>query len=101
VLDLGVVKDIAQVSINGRPPAVLWKPPYRADVTGLLKAGANRLEIKVTNQWTNRQIGDLQLPPEKKVLTSPPGMMGRFGGPNAPAESGLIGPVTLISLKRE
>ena len=72
MLDLGTVKDMAQVSINGQPVATLWKPPYQADITGCLKAGTNRLEIKVTNQWTNRQIGDSKLDPKKRVLASSP-----------------------------
>lgn len=100
VLDLGAVHDIAEVSVNGEPPATLWKPPYRVDVTDLLKPGENRLEIKVTNQWTNRQIGDRLVAPDQKVLAMPAGGFGPmagFGGPQTPAESGLLGPVTVIS----
>ncbi|MDI9432339.1 MAG: glycosyl hydrolase [Planctomycetota bacterium] len=99
-LDLGTVHDIAEVSINGEPLATLWKPPYRVDVTDLLKPGENRLEIKVTNQWTNRQIGDRLVPPDQKVLAEPAGGFGPmagFGGPQTPAESGLLGPVTIVS----
>jgi hypothetical protein len=100
-LDLGTVKDIAQVSINGKTAAILWKPPYRTDISNFLKAGENRLEIHITNQWTNRQIGDRQLDPARRVLSSLPGWMDRFGPPKILEESGLIGPVTLVSLKRE
>jgi len=97
LLDLGTVRDIAEVSVNGRALGILWKPPYQVDASGVLKAGANQLEIKVTNQWTNRQIGDRLAPPEKRVL-APGGMtMGGRGGPRTPAESGLIGPVTVVS----
>jgi hypothetical protein len=98
VLDLGNVKDIAQVLINGRPEAIVWKPPFRADITGHLKAGKNRLEIKVTNQWTNRQIGDSELGPGRRVLASSSGEIGRFGPPPTLAEAGLIGPVTVVSI---
>jgi len=66
-------------------------------VTDTLKAGENRLQIKVTNQWTNRQIGDRPLPPDEKVLTA--FGFGRMGGdrnPEPPA-SGLLGPVTVTS----
>ncbi len=98
VLDLGNVKDIAQVLINGRPEAILWKQPFRADITGLLKTGKNRLEIKVTNQWTNRQIGDSELDPGRRVLASSSGGIGRFGPPPTLAEAGLIGPVTVVSI---
>jgi hypothetical protein len=100
LLDLGTVKDIAKVSVNGRPAAVLWKPPYRADISGFLKAGKNRLEIDVTNQWTNRLIGDRELDPEKKVLASSSNRMLSFGPTPTLAKAGLIGPVTLVSLKR-
>ena len=61
VLDLGTVKDMAEVSVNGTPiDRVLWKPPFRVDVSHLLRPGHNRIEIKVTNLWPNRMIGDLQ-----------------------------------------
>lgn len=99
VLDLGTVKDIAQVSINGAAAATLWKAPYRADITSFLKAGANRLEIKITNQWTNRMIGDRELGPERSVLAPLPKWMLSFGPPAMLAEAGLIGPVNLVALK--
>ena len=43
---------------------ILWKPPYRVDVTDVLRTGENSVEIEVTNLWVNRLIGDEQLPPE-------------------------------------
>ncbi len=95
VLDLGGVGDLAEVSLNGRPLGILWKPPYRIDITGALQDGGNHLEIKVTNQWTNRLIGDMALPDGEKILSSPvrPGPRGA-AVPTLP-ESGLLGPVTL------
>lgn len=57
-LDLGEVKNLAEVLVNGQSAGVLWKPPFRADVTGLLKPGRNLFEIKVTNLWVNRMVGD-------------------------------------------
>ncbi|HEY2760548.1 MAG TPA: glycosyl hydrolase, partial [Pirellulales bacterium] len=103
-LDLGAVKDLAEVSINGHALAALWKPPYKIDVSSELHAGENRVEIKVTNQWTNRIIGDRLVSPEQKVLSqvSPqggsPGARGGFGGGSQlPPESGLLGPVTVVS----
>lgn len=99
VLDLGTVKDLAEVSVNGKSLGILWKPPYRVDVTGVLKTGANRLEIKVTNQWTNRQIGDRLAPAENRVLAwaSMPGPGGRGLGNRQPLDSGLMGPVRVVS----
>lgn len=98
LLDLGTVYDLAEVSVNSRELGTLWKPPYRVDVTDVLKAGANQLEIKVTNQWTNRLIGDRSASPDKRVLSAGGRMMGGFGGPLPLRESGLIGPVTVISV---
>jgi hypothetical protein len=98
LLHLGSVKDVVEVSVNGRALGTLWKPPYQVDVTGVLTPGANRLELKVTNEWTNRLIGDRLVPPEKRVL-APAGAGGGFGfGPQTPPESGLIGPVTVVSV---
>jgi hypothetical protein len=58
-LNLGLVKNIAEVFVNGeRCGGVLWKPPFRADISRALKPGKNRLEICVTNLWPNRMIGD-------------------------------------------
>jgi hypothetical protein len=104
-LDLGTVDDIAEVSVNGKPLATLWKPPYRVNLADALKPGENRLEIKVTNEWTNRQMGDRAMP-DKRVLSAPGGRggFGGFGGLGmrgrgnpSPPESGLLGPVTVIS----
>jgi hypothetical protein len=61
-LDLGSVGVIAQVRLNGRDLGILWKPPYRTEVTGLVKTTGNELEVKVVNLWVNRMIGDEWLP---------------------------------------
>jgi hypothetical protein len=61
-LDLGDVQAFAQVKLNGKQLGVLWKPPYGLDVTGVLTAGQNTLDVSVTNLWPNRMIGDEQLP---------------------------------------
>jgi len=60
-LDLGRVAVMAQVKLNGKDLGILWKPPYRVDITKAAKAGKNGLELKVVNLWINRQIGDEQL----------------------------------------
>jgi len=72
---------------------------YRLDVTGALKPGVNRVEVRVTNEWTNRLAGDRALPVGKKVLGAGPATFG--GAAAAPlSESGLLGPVRLISVVR-
>jgi len=63
-LDLGRVEVMAEVKVNGKNFGILWKPPYRVDITEALVAGKNKLEILVTNLWPNRLIGDEQLPEE-------------------------------------
>jgi hypothetical protein len=63
MLDLGVIKNIAEVFVNGeRCGGTLWKPPFRADISRALKPGRNHLVIRVTNLWPNRMIGDEQEP---------------------------------------
>jgi hypothetical protein len=103
-LDLGKVRDIAEVLVNGTSVGIVWAPPYRVDITKALKPGTNRLEIKVTNEWTNRQIGDRLLPPDKRILAPPNGRAGAqnnasggFGRSQILAESGLLGEVRLIA----
>ena len=92
-LDLGKVGDLAEVTLNGTPLGIIWKAPYQVDITNILKKGENRLEIKVTNEWTNRLLGDMEAAPDKKVLNSPlrvrPGIKAN--------DSGLIGPVTIVT----
>ena len=62
-LDLGEVGNFAEVTVNGKPFPALWKPPFRVFVGDLIGAdGALKLEVKVTNFWTNRLIGDEFLP---------------------------------------
>lgn len=64
ILDLGRVEVIAQVFLNGRDLGILWKEPYRVDITEAASTGENALEIRVTTLWPNRLIGDENLPPE-------------------------------------
>jgi hypothetical protein len=93
-LDLGDVKNIAEITVNGKPLGVLWKAPFRVDVNGALKPGSNTLEIKVTNLWVNRLIGDQQ-PDVTTKYTYTAVQFYRADSPLLP--SGLIGPVQLIS----
>jgi hypothetical protein len=92
-LDLGRVEVVAEVRLNGKDLGTLWKPPYAIDITDAAKPGANSLEIKVTNNWWNRLVGDANLPEEKRTTfttTKPPAP--RVGL----LPSGLIGPVRLL-----
>ena len=59
ILDLGIVKNFAVVTVNGKTFPTLWKPPFRLDVTDAVGAtGVIDIEVKVTNLWPNRLIGD-------------------------------------------
>lgn len=92
-IDLGSVKNLAEVVVNGKSLGIVWKTPYRVDVTGSLKPGANTVQVKVTNAWANRIIGDRQ--PNATTtytFTSP-----KFYKADAPLyPSGLIGPVQIL-----
>lgn len=101
VLDLGQVMDIAEVTINDKKLKISWKSPYSFDITNILKPGVNQLNIRITNQWTNRLLGDRDSQIKQKVL-SPGSENIRFFGPQPPLrESGLIGPVSIISIKND
>jgi hypothetical protein len=92
-LDLGDVKNLAEVKVNSTPLGVVWKRPFRVDATGALKPGANSLEIKVANLWVNRLIGDKQ-PGVTKPYTYTAVEFYQADSPLLP--SGLLGPVRII-----
>jgi len=91
-LDLGDVKNLAEVSINGTSLGIVWHAPYRIDVSRALKPGRNQLTIKVINAWVNRLIGDQQ--PNASKITFADVTPYNAGSPLLP--SGLIGPVQIL-----
>jgi hypothetical protein len=97
-LDLGSVKNLAEVSLNGKPLGVLWKEPFRVEITDALIKGENALSIKITNLWPNRLIGDQKLA-EKDRLTWASVSQYKADSPLLP--SGLLGPVKLIPAKSQ
>ena len=93
LLDLGDTKNLAEVTVNGEPLGIFWKTPFRLDVTGALKPGANALEVKVTNLWVNRLIGDRQPDAAKKYTYT----TQQFYWADSPLlPSGLLGPVRIV-----
>jgi hypothetical protein len=99
-LVLDEVRDLAEVSVNGKSVGLVWAPPYRVDVSSALKPGLNKIEIKVTNEWSNRIVGDRLAPPGKQILPQAgpaPRAGGAFFGPREAAESGLLGSVKLVA----
>ena len=91
-LDLGDVRALAEVFVNGKSAGVLWKAPFRADITDLVKPGVNALKIEVMNLWINRLSGDMKLPPEKRFCRT------NIVKPSWRIQpAGLLGPVRLMS----
>ncbi len=92
-LDLGEVKEIAEITVNGQAVGgILWKTPFKADITTALRPGKNRLEIKVTNLWPNRLIGDQQSPDAPRYTFT---VYRPYRKDSPLLASGLLGPVTL------
>lgn len=94
ILDLGEVKNLAEIIVNGQNLGVVWKTPFRIDISKALKNGDNQVEIRVVNTWVNRLIGDAQPGAKKSTFTTMP--FYRADSPLVP--SGLIGPVRVIKL---
>ncbi|MEQ8878933.1 MAG: glycosyl hydrolase, partial [Cyclobacteriaceae bacterium] len=105
LLDLGEVSKIGEVWLNGEPLGICWTKPFQFDVTEYIKPGDNVLEIEVANTWSNRMVGD-RLTEGKGYtysniqVTSLKGLDKiRFPWAEVPLiESGLLGPVKLITL---
>jgi len=85
-LNLGDVREIASVTVNGKPAGVAWHSPYRLDISASLKSGENEIAIAVTNSWVNRLVGDEQYPSDCSWEDSV-----YFHRPNAEGFKPLIG----------
>ena len=96
-LDLGDVRDTARVWVNGREAGIAWTPPYRVEITGLVREGVNDLEIRLANNWPNRLIADARL----KKAGGKPLTWTNYGdawrAEDAFITAGLLGPVKLWS----
>ncbi|MEA1877023.1 MAG: glycosyl hydrolase, partial [Bacteroidota bacterium] len=108
-LDLGEVRDVAEVFLNGKSAGIVWTEPFRVDITELAQAGENELKIEVVNQWVNRLSGDMLLDPEDRFCrTNQPyitsddmnndNWVGNSDETYRVQSSGLLGPVHLITL---
>ncbi len=92
-LDLGEVKNLAEIFINGKSAGIVWKKPFAINVAPLLIKGKNTIDIKVVNSWVNRLVGDAQPGAKKITFLSMPAMIRK----ETPLEeAGLLGPVQLI-----
>jgi hypothetical protein len=90
LLDLGSLREVAGVTLNGRNLGILWKEPFQVDITDALRTGRNTLEVKVTNLWNNRLMGDLLEPGQKPFARTNMVLKVRDLIP-----AGLFGPVTI------
>ncbi len=93
-LDLGEVKNMARVYLNKVDLGVAWTPPYRVNLTPVLRKGTNQLRIEVVNLWPNRLIGDATLPPDQRLTKT---NISKFKGDEPLLPSGLLGPVRLVT----
>jgi hypothetical protein len=128
-LDLGAVQVIAEIKVNGKTFKTLWKPPFRVNISDVVQSGENSLEVKVTNLWVNRLIGDEHFPAWEGRVNGDKEKRGRnydsfpnwlVDGDPIPIDdkkafsawshwtkndkllnSGLIGPVKILSLETE
>ncbi|KAA6300178.1 MAG: hypothetical protein EZS26_003676, partial [Candidatus Ordinivivax streblomastigis] len=112
-LDLGKVKNMARVRLNGKDLGVVWTAPWRVDITAAVKSKDNQLEIEVVNLWANRLIGDEQLPDDgihdgqfpQWLIDGTARTSGRYTFAthkhykknSSLSESGLLGPVSIIT----
>lgn len=94
-IDLGDVKNLAEVYLNGKYVQTVWKNPFVVDITNHFNIGKNTLEVKVINSWVNRLVGDAQ-PGVKKITFIP---MPLFRADSKTEPAGLLGPVKINSLK--
>jgi len=93
-LDLGTVRNVAAASVNGRDLGIAWHAPFRFDVTDAIHPGPNQIEIRVTNTWVNRLIGDRQPNATLHAFTT----FNPYQPDSPLLESGLLGPVRLLRL---
>ena len=93
-IDLGDVKNLAEVTVNGKSLGIVWHTPYRVDATSALKPGSNEVKIRVINAWVNRLIGDQQ-PDATTKYTFADVKPYKADSPLLP--SGLLGPVRVLS----
>ncbi|RYG57914.1 hypothetical protein EON80_27690, partial [bacterium] len=97
-LDLGIVADLAQVTLNGKVVGTVWQSPYAIDISKFAQAGSNHLEVAVTNTWHNRLVAFVQSP---DVFAAPgveqlwASVWPGYGPGEGLYPAGLIGPVTL------
>ncbi|MEL7587517.1 MAG: glycosyl hydrolase [Prolixibacteraceae bacterium] len=92
-IDLGRVKELAEVRLNGKQSGIVWAAPFRVEITASLQPGENELEIDVVNFWPNRIIGDQFLPVGQRYTRT---NITKLTKDTPLSVSGLLGPVRLF-----
>jgi hypothetical protein len=93
LIDLGNLRELAEVKLNGQSLGICWAPPFRIDVTDALKPTGNELEVEVVNFWPNRIIGDAALPKAQRITRT---NIRKLTAATPLIESGLLGPVRIL-----
>ena len=102
---------LAHVFVNGKDCGVVWCAPWEADISSAVRDGVNDIEIRYTNNWANRLVGDCFLEPADRVTASnmrysreprtgkgwkqKPQRYSGFATSDALQPSGLLGPVSI------
>lgn len=112
-LDLGAVKGgLVRVYVNGLDCGAVWTAPWSLPVGVALTPGTNHIELRFTNTWQNRLIGDCALPAEQRVTQSGlhyfqgarqkvpgkgwrPTVYSGYTSEDALQSNGILGPVVL------
>ncbi len=96
-LDLGDVRNVAIIRLNGRELGTLWIAPWRIEITAAVRPGANKLEVDIVNPWNNRLVGDRDLPEDKRLTFIATKAINK----NAPLlPAGLLGPVRVLTAEK-
>jgi hypothetical protein len=97
-LNLGDVENVAEVILNGKSLGILWKAPYKVDLTGSIEPGSNQVTIQVTNLWVNRLIGDQQPYAVWKYTFTD---IQPYDAKSPLLPSGLLGPLEISSVTQQ
>jgi hypothetical protein len=99
-IDLGNVREIAEIYINNLKVGTSWYALFRMEITDFLKEGENQLQVDVVNLWANRLIGDGKKPAKERSTQT---NVIKFDTPDSEKYlriSGLLGPVRIIYAKQ-
>ena len=92
-LDLGEVREVAELTINGKKTGILWKKPFRFEITDFITPGKNSIEIAVANLWNNRIVGDYRMNLDPGFTRT--NVKRKFSAKSPLLSSGLLGPVII------